>query len=232
MPESAAIIAIVPSEHVPPELAPAVPSVPGLPLHNADADVMRLIQKGDLAGALRALMRQHGNAVYKYCRSALADSVLAEDVHQQVFIQAYRDLHRFLPHSSIRSWLFAIARHRVLDAVKCRRRDQDRTSSDELTHVPATQPLPSSTLDDLQLWRALEASLAQLSESVRSAVVLRYQGLTFEEIATIMGGRADTMRARVARALPFLRAAIEERLAAGSAAPPQTTGAVTATSGT
>src|SRR5262245_14618748 len=86
-----------------------------------DGDIVELIQRGDLRSALTSLMRRHGVAVYRYCREELHDRTLADDVHQQIFIQAYRDLMRFAGRSTLRTWLFAIARHRVLDAAKSRR---------------------------------------------------------------------------------------------------------------
>jgi len=178
-----------------------------------DTDVVRLAHQGAMKTALRELMRRHGKALHRYCREALADSALADDVHQQIFIEAYRDLPRFEPRASVRTWLFAIARHRVLDALKCRRREQARTSDDDLTDAPAPQPLASATLDAVKLARALEASVASLPESTRTVVLLRYaQDLTFEQIAMTVGESAGTVQARVARALPVLRRALERRI--------------------
>src|SRR5215510_7727099 len=85
-----------------------------------DSDVIGLVANHDMTGALRCLMQRHGTSVYRYCREALRDPVLAEDVHQQVFIAAFRDLPKFHRRSTVRTWLFAIARNRVLDAAKSR----------------------------------------------------------------------------------------------------------------
>src|ERR1051325_6064382 len=57
-----------------------------------DAAIVALIDRGERAAALTALMRRHGVAVYRYCREELHDRTLADDVHQQIFIQAHRDL--------------------------------------------------------------------------------------------------------------------------------------------
>src|SRR5262249_39612715 len=88
-------------------LAPARGSDP-------DADVLALVGR-DTRVALHHLMQRHGRAVYRYCRIALGDAVLADDVHQQVFIEAFRDLPGFAGRSTLRTWLLGIARHRVLD---------------------------------------------------------------------------------------------------------------------
>src|SRR5207247_1372354 len=87
-----------------------------------DDDVTSCIERGDLGTALHHLMKRHRTPVYRYCSTALRDPVLADDVCQQIFIQAFRDLSRFHGRSKIRIWLFGIARHRILDAAKARRR--------------------------------------------------------------------------------------------------------------
>src|SRR5215510_9477203 len=194
------------------------------PGDDPDRDLLELVSKGDITMSLHRLMKRHGAAVYRYCREALRDATLADDVHQQVFIEAFRDLPRFAGRSPMRVWLFAIAHHRVLDAVKQRRRTQDRL--DDLDTVAPVDPGPSpiETIDDAQLYEALVASIADLDEPSRTAVLLRYQqGFTFEEMADICGEKAGTLHARVARALPRLRRAIEARLRLAPARKPRRT---------
>ena len=187
------------------------------PVHaDSDDDVIELVDRGDLSRAIDCLMRRHGDAVYRYCREALRDVVLADDIHQQVFIEAYRDLGRFARRSTLRVWLFAIARHRVLDAAKKRRRRRD--SHDELDAPEPIDPRPSpiDQIDDEQLCWALVACVGELDERIRTPLLLRYQqGFTFEEIARICKEKPGTIRARVVRALPMLQARIEARLAMG-----------------
>jgi len=178
-----------------------------------DADVLELVARGEVRAALVELMKRYGEAVYSYCCEALRDVTLADDVHQHVFIGAFRDLPRFKRLSTVRTWLFAIARHRVLDAAKRRRRAQACIERVEAAGPPASPPSPSELIDDTRLRAALAASLGELGEPARTAILLRYQqGFSFEEMAAICGEKPDTLRARVARALPLLRAGIEVRL--------------------
>jgi RNA polymerase sigma-70 factor (ECF subfamily) len=177
-----------------------------------DSDIIQLIDRGDRAAALTALMRRHGTAVYRYCREELHDRTLADDVHQQIFIQAHRDLHRFAARSTLRTWLFAIARHRVLDAAKSRRRAQAHIEDDDTADTPDPSPLPGDQLDEARLQHALIACLRELGDHVRGALILRYQqGFTFEELSTIFHEKPGTLQARVMRALPLLRICIEAR---------------------
>jgi RNA polymerase sigma-70 factor (ECF subfamily) len=177
-----------------------------------DADVLQLLDAGDATAALRLLMSRHGTAVYRYCREALRDAALADDVHQQVFIEAHRDLAKFARRSSVRTWLFAIARHRVLDAAKSRRRAQAHVEPDDGADAVDPRPPPGDRIDDARLRTALAECLEKLGEHVRSALLLRYQqGFSFEDMAEVCSEKPGTLEARVRRALPTLRECIETR---------------------
>lgn len=177
-----------------------------------DEGVVRLVRVGKRDGALRILMDRYGAPLYRYCREALRDEALADDVHQRVFIEAHRDLAKFAGRSSLRTWLFAIARHRVLDATKSRRRAQAHLEDDETADIPDPRPTPDQRIDDARLREALANCLDELGEHVRSVVLLRYQqGFSFEEMADICDDKAGTLQARVTRALPKLRTCIETK---------------------
>jgi len=180
---------------------------------DADDDICDLVDHGDVRGALRQLMQRHGAAVYRYCRTTLRDEALAEDVHQQVFIEAFRDLPRFEGRATVRTWLFTIARNRAIDAGRARTRRQSQLEEVEVQDAPDPRPLAGESLDDARLREALVASLDELGHDLRAAVLLRYQqGFTFEAMAEVCGEKPGTLQARVARALLQLRAHIEARL--------------------
>jgi RNA polymerase sigma-70 factor (ECF subfamily) len=177
-----------------------------------DRDVLDRVEDGDTTQALRRLMDRHGDAVYRYCSAALHDPWLAEDVQQQVFIEAHRDLPRFAGRSTVRTWLFGIARHRVLDAAKARARIQARIESDNQADAPDPAPAPGDWLDEARLLEALAACMAELDEKSRTALLLRYQqGFSFEQMAEICKEKSGTLQVRVARALPVLRQRLEQR---------------------
>jgi RNA polymerase sigma-70 factor (ECF subfamily) len=180
-----------------------------------DGDIVRLIpraREADLTAPLRLLMRRHGTAVYRFCREELHDSTLADDVHQQIFIEAHRDLRKFVGRSTLRTWLFGIARHRVLDAAKSRRRAAAHIEEDDTADTPDPSPPPNERLDEARLHQALVGCLGELGEHVRIALLLRYQqGFTFEDMGEVYREKPGTLQARVMRALPVLRACIEAR---------------------
>jgi RNA polymerase sigma-70 factor (ECF subfamily) len=175
-----------------------------------DADVARLVTAGDLAGAIRLLMQRHGDAVYRFVRNMLRDDARADDIHQRIFIEAYHNLRRFAGRSTFRTWLFAIARYRVIDAVKVRIREEGRIGEGDGAEEPDPRPPAGEQIDDLRLREALARCLDKLGEHIRTAILLRYQqGFSFEEMAEILREKAGTVQARVARALPVLRECIE-----------------------
>jgi RNA polymerase sigma-70 factor (ECF subfamily) len=177
-----------------------------------DSDVLGLVANHDMTGALRCLMQRHGTSVYRYCREALRDAALAEDVQQQVFIAAFRDLPKFSRRSTLRTWLFAIARHRVLDAAKSRRRARSHVDGEDASDVADPAPSPGECLDDVRLHEALVGCLEKLRPHVITALLLRFQqGFTFEDMANMCDEKPGTLQAQVTRALPVLRACIERR---------------------
>jgi RNA polymerase sigma-70 factor (ECF subfamily) len=171
------------------------------------------VSSGDHRSALTLLMVRYGERVYRFARARTRDGYLADDIRQQVFLEAYRDLERFAGLSSVQSWLFGIARHRCLDAMKARTRWNDRFKNDALPEAEIDDHDLDRDLDRVRLARILAAALATLSPTARAAVVLRYQEqLSFDEIAALLGGRATALQQRVSRALPILREYVEAEL--------------------
>ncbi len=177
-----------------------------------ESEVLDALEQGDRKGALTILMQAYGDDIYRHCRLVVRDSALADDVHQTVFVQAYRDLPRFSRRSTIRTWLYGIARHRCLDALKARRRWLRRFElADALPEAADVGPRADDQLSAVGVASALEAALDELKPRVRIAVLLRFrEDMSYQEMAEVCGERPATLQARVARAMPRLR----KRLAA------------------
>ena len=177
-----------------------------------ERDALEALARGDVARTLTVLMSAYGDDVFRHCRAMVGTDDLANDVHQQVFIQAFRDLATFSRRSTFRTWLYAIARHRCLDALKlCRRFRRRFLLAPRLPERGDPTPRADEDLSARAEIERLERALARLKPKVRAAVLLRFQeGMTFEEMAEICHEAPGTLQARVARALPVLRRALEE----------------------
>ena len=189
----------------------ATTSVEGI--SDPEAEALEALENGAPKRALSVLMQAYGTAVYRFCRQQVADPELAEEAHQMTFVQAYEGLDRFSRRSSLRTWLFSIARHRCLDAAKIARRRRNRfLLTDRLPEAPQDSPGVEDRLIVRARRRFLELCLEELREEVRAAVLLRFQeDLSYPEMAEVFGDRPATLQARVARALPTLRRCLEER---------------------
>jgi RNA polymerase sigma-70 factor (ECF subfamily) len=174
-----------------------------------DNDIETLIRSGERQQALKLLMDRYGERVYRFAHAMTRNAAQAEDVRQQVFIEAYRDFVRFEGRSTLRTWLFGIVRHRCLDATKIQRRWWRRFKND-----PPDEPeLEPPDLDQGRIARLLVECLGRLTPSARVAVVLRYiEELPYEEAAVVSGTLAGTLQQRVGRALPVLRKCVDGKL--------------------
>jgi RNA polymerase sigma-70 factor, ECF subfamily len=178
-----------------------------------EQEVLASLDRADYDAALAVLMRAYGAAVYRYCRQMVGDEHMAEEVHQMTFVQAHEGLPRFARRSSLRTWLFGIARHRSLDLLKIDRRRRKRFEPiDEVPDLPEPGRGVEDRLAERSRAQALESCLRRLAPRARTAVLLRFQqGLSYPEIARLSNEKAPALQVRVARALPVLRRCLEEK---------------------
>lgn len=171
------------------------------------------LERGDREGALAALMREYGSQLYRFCRQMVADPDMAQDVHQTTFLQAFEGLESFGGRASFRAWLYGIARHRCLDALKIARRREKRFSlAGELPEKAAPGKEADVSLGERDRNEALRRCLGELAPHIRTAILLRFQeGFSYEQMARLIRERAPTLQARVARAMPVLRRCLESR---------------------
>jgi RNA polymerase sigma-70 factor (ECF subfamily) len=177
----------------------------------AEAPVLAALDRDDRRGALTLLMRLYGDAIYRYCQGMVLDPDQAADVHQTVFVEAWRDLPRFSRRSSFKTWLFAIARHRCLDALKIGKRRRARFTADDDAPEPTdAAPNAEDSLSERSMLPPLERCLGELRPDSRTAVLLRFQdAMSYEEMGKLVGELPGSLQARVARSMPVLRKCLE-----------------------
>jgi RNA polymerase sigma factor (sigma-70 family) len=177
-----------------------------------EAEVRAAIERNDRRTALRLLVRDLGTPVYRYCRQMVGDDALADDVHQTVFAEVFEHLGSFEGPSSVRSWVFTIAHHRALDAIKKSQRFHRRFAvRDDQPDMVDPAPAAPDRLFAHTAASVVNRCLQRLAPHVRMAVLLHYQEeYSYKDMERICRERAGTLQARVARAMPLLRRCIEE----------------------
>ncbi len=181
-------------------------------VESAELEARDALDRGDRRAAVSVLMRAYGSAVYRHCRIITGDEAMADDVHQTVFVQAWRDIERFAGRSSFKTWLFSIGRNRCLDALKAQRRrrarmplagDKAPEGVDETRGADAEMAVEQGKVE-------LETCLQGLAPQVRINLLMRYlEDMSYAEIGRLARERAGTVQARVSRALPVLRKCLE-----------------------
>ena len=168
--------------------------------------------------AFRILVERHSASMFRLAFRMTGNEQDAEDVVQETFLRAYKQLHRFDGRAAFASWLYRIGTNCSLDVLRARknRKEQQEMAGGEegelrwLDRVAATDPSPERLTQSNQISGLLEPALEQLSEVERAAFILRhYEGCDIEEIARALGVRANAAKHSVFRAVQKLRRALE-----------------------
>jgi RNA polymerase sigma-70 factor, ECF subfamily len=155
--------------------------------------------------AFEQIVRRYQRPVISLIARMTGDRMLAEDLAQETFVKAFRNLAAFDTTRRLSSWLFRIAHNTAIDALRRTPRavaslDGPRPASAAGAAEPAA-PAQPDPLEHRALTAALGAALSQLRPEYRAAISLRYdESLSFEEIGQIMGVPEATARSHVHRA--------------------------------
>lgn len=167
-----------------------------------DADLLRRIGRGERT-ALKALYERHSTPLYNFLRYRLGDPFEAADVMQDVFLEVWRVAARFEGRSSVRTWIFGIARNRAVD--RMRRGLREVTLPDPDPEVADDAPDPEAIVVAASDAARLRDCITRLSNSHRSAIHLAfYEDLPYGEIATIEGVPVGTIKTRILHAKRLL----------------------------
>ena len=155
--------------------------------------------------------RENADSVYRFCVSQLRDAETAEDITADVFAAAFAAYDRVHPDAAgVRTWLFRIARNAVIDQY---RREGRRRSL--LARIGRDRVFPDTVEDTAEQRtdiRAIRAALDTLRERDRQLVGLRVAGgLSFAEIATVLGIREGAAKMATHRALERVRITLREQ---------------------
>jgi RNA polymerase sigma-70 factor (ECF subfamily) len=183
------------------------------PRGDGDANLVREAQAG-VAGAYCELVRRYQDRIYSVIAGMVSGHEDVLDLTQETFVKAYAALHRFRQDAGFYTWLYQIAVHLCIDHNRRQRRQPDFLALDpyRLLDMGMEPEDPSPLVDperatmNGQLRLAIHTALQRLAEPFRTAVVLHdVDGLSQEEIATIMQCPLGTAKSRIQRGRRQLR---------------------------
>ncbi len=173
-------------------------------------------RSGD-SDAFRLLVEQHSRAIFRLAYRMTGNEEDAEDVVQETFLRAYRQLDRYEARSSFSTWLYRIASNYSLDLIRMRRRHEEKRergspdgTRDILQSIPGTSPGPDRMVFSNEVKERVDAALNELSAQERTAFVLRhFEGLSIEEIGQAIGAGGNATKHSIFRAVQKLRRSLE-----------------------
>jgi RNA polymerase sigma-70 factor (ECF subfamily) len=176
------------------------------------AAVLARARDGD-AEAFRALVERHSRSVFRLAFRMTGNEQDAEDVVQESFLRAYRQLGRFESRANFGTWIYRIAANCCVDLIRAKQARHDMSHSttlDAAGQLPAHNlPGPERAAESAEIERRVQAALGTLSPLERAAFTLRhYEGRSIDEIGTVLGLRTSAAKHSVFRAVKKLRAAL------------------------
>ena len=161
---------------------------------------------------LRAAYAAHGDELYRMARRTLGDRGQAEEAVQETFLRAWRAADRYDPEiSSLRTWLFAIARNVVIDLARARSARPELAATGEKHEKERAQAASDEQIEEvLQSWEVEEALRRISDEHRRTIFEVYYRDRPYAEIAAKHGVPEGTVRSRLFYGLKALRLALEE----------------------
>lgn len=145
-------------------------------------------------------------SIYRYIYSRVQDTAEAEDLAAQTFLSALEALPRYQDKGFFSAWLFSIARSKVVDHFRDKKREKMAEKTEEATDHPDFL----GRIIQAQDVQWLSATIHALKEDDRELIYLRYvAGLTFPEMAALLGKRVDAVKKSVYRLLTRLQNQME-----------------------
>ena len=181
-----------------------------------DRELVTAAREGDTE-AFGLLVRRHQRRVYRLAVHLLKSGAEAEDVTQDTFVRAYGALDRFDGRSEPFTWIYRICVNLSLNALRSRKTrrasspDDPRIEGMLVDHRPAAGS-PARSSADKQLGRALVEGIDELSDTLRTTLVLVcIDGLSHAEAGEVLGCPEGTIAWRVHEARKKLRSRLAER---------------------
>jgi RNA polymerase sigma-70 factor, ECF subfamily len=186
-------------------------------MEDADALAIERAKAGDNDG-FRTLVQRHGRSVFRLAYRMTGNEFDAEDVVQETFLRAYKQIENYESRSSFSTWIYRIASNYALDLIRSRKRHAERRvfsaepgeGSDILDNMKTPEPGQDRVYFSSQVRVQLNTALSQLSDQERTAFLLRhFEGKSIDEIGAVLNLGASATKNSIFRAVRKVREALE-----------------------
>jgi RNA polymerase sigma-70 factor (ECF subfamily) len=186
-------------------------------MEESDPALVARALRGDEA-AFQLLTERHSQSVFHLAYRMTGNEQDAEDIVQETFLRAFRNLKRYESRSLFSTWLYRIAANYTVDLMRSRKRFVDpapaTSDGDWLNDVASALPTAERLAMSGQIRENIGRAMAQLTAQERSAFVLRhYHELSIEEIGGTLGLGENATKHSIFRAVRKLRRALEPLIA-------------------
>jgi len=186
----------------------------------SDLEYVTRARAGD-TDAFRVLVERHSRALFRLAFRMTGNQQDGEDVVQESFLRAYKQLAKFDERASFGTWLYRIAVNCSLDLVRSRKRrnehmaPEDSEMEDPVLLLPSKDPTPDRMAMSGQVRERVADAMNELSASERTAFVLRhFEGMCIEDVSRVLGCQPGAAKHSVFRAVQKLRRALEPHMSA------------------
>jgi RNA polymerase sigma-70 factor (ECF subfamily) len=184
-------------------------------MHESDRQAVTLVVNGDGA-AFQSLVERHSKYVFHVAYRLTGSSQDAEDVVQETFLKAYRQLSRFEARADFRTWLHRITVNCSIDYIRARRSREIAHDLEDLEGAAAAdpggsaQPSPDRMALSAEIEQRVRDAMAGLTAMERAAFMLRHvEGRPIREVAAALGLKTEAAKNSIFRAVRKMRAALE-----------------------
>ena len=168
---------------------------------NSEKSLINLVKKGDKK-AYEVLVLQYQDrlvfSVYKF----LKDYELAQDIAQEAFVKAFKNIEKFRGDSSFYTWIYRIAINTAKNLLSSKARSSevydDEIMELKLSESALTTENPENILEAEELRSKMMDAIQSLPDDIRTTLSLReFDGLSYEEIAKVQNCPIGTVRSRI-----------------------------------
>ena len=189
---------------------------------DTDQQLVQRAQRGDLR-AFDLLVLKYQTRIAALVSRYVSDTGEVEDVTQEAFVKAYRALGKFRGDSAFYTWLYRIAANAAKNhlVAKGRRPGADATIEDaegfDEGGLLSESASPEALAMGGELAEVVESALNALPDELKAALMLReFDGLSYDDIADVLGCPVGTVRSRIFRAREAIDQRVKEQISGGS----------------